>query len=106
MSRNSDSSISFGVGLLFGVLAGVAAGILYSPKPGNEMREEIKSFAGSFTKDLEPEIANTKNASTDLINKLVYSIEKQYSKINDAIKAGKMAAAKRKEELESGYSGE
>ena len=42
MCKASDSSVSFGVGLLFGVLAGVAGGILLSPKSGEEMRKEIK----------------------------------------------------------------
>jgi len=104
MSKCSDNSISFGLGLLFGVLGGVAAGILYSPKPGNEMRQDLKEAAGSIYRNLSPEADNSKTATLDIVNKVKFSVENQISRINDAIKAGKMAAAKRREELESDYN--
>ncbi|MFH0702523.1 MAG: YtxH domain-containing protein [bacterium] len=104
MSRNSDNSVSFGIGILFGVLTGVAAGILFSPKSGEKMREELKETVNKFSKDIPSDLAKTKTVSLDMINKLKYTIEKQIVRINESIKAGKMAAAKTKEELESGYN--
>lgn len=102
MSKGSDSSISFGVGLLFGVLAGVAAGVFFAPKSGKETRQELINITSNINKGQK--LDNCRSASVDMINRMKYTIEKQLNKINDAIKAGKMAAAKRKEEFESGYN--
>ncbi|EKE02837.1 MAG: hypothetical protein ACD_20C00326G0006 [uncultured bacterium] len=103
MSKASNSSVSFGVGLLFGVVAGVVSGVLLSPKPGEELRQDIKEAVDNLCQD-KKELNSCKSISVDLINKMKYTIEKQIAKMNGAIKAGKMAAAKRKEELESDYS--
>jgi gas vesicle protein len=104
MSNESDNSVSFGIGLLFGVLAGVAAGILYSPKSGTEMRQDLREIVNDLSGEIKPDIEGTKIASTDLINRVKCTVENQISKINSALKAGKMAAAKRREELESGIN--
>ncbi|OGI22539.1 MAG: hypothetical protein A2287_08340 [Candidatus Melainabacteria bacterium RIFOXYA12_FULL_32_12] len=101
MSKVADNSVSFGVGLLFGVIAGVVAGVLAAPKSGEEMRQELKETVSNLSQE-NKELTSCTSISVDLINKMKYTIEKQISKINDAVKAGKMAAAKRKEELESG----
>ena len=101
---SKDNSISFGVGLLFGVIAGVLSGVLLSPKPGEEIRKDLKDAVNCCLKDKEDDIDNCKTVSIDMINKMKFTIEKQISKIYDAVKAGKMAAAKRKEEIESGYN--
>jgi len=104
MSKGSDSSVSFGVGLLFGVLAGVATGILFSPKSGDEMRQDLKEIVNDIKGEIQPDIIGTKNVSTDVINRVKYTVECQISKINNALKAGRLAAAKHKEELESGIN--
>jgi gas vesicle protein len=98
----SKDSVSFGMGLLFGIVAGVAAGVVLAPKSGEEMRQDLKNVIQNISN--EDEINNCKNVSIDMINRMKYTIEKQLLKVNDAIKAGKMAAAKRREEMESGYS--
>ena len=38
-----DSSISFGVGLLLGVVGGVIAACLYAPKSGEETRKDVEN---------------------------------------------------------------
>ena len=86
MSKNSDDPMIFVAGTLFGIITGVIAGLALSPKSGREMRKEI-----------------VKKVSSDSIVRVKYTIENQINKINDALKAGRMAAAKRKEEMESGY---
>lgn len=83
MSKTSDDSMIFIAGTLFGVLTGVIAGLALSPRPGREVREEI-----------------AKKVSSDSVLRVKYSIEKQFEKIYGAVKAGRMAAAKRREELE------
>ena len=39
-----DSSISFGVGLLLGVVGGVIAAVLYAPKSGEETRKDLQKL--------------------------------------------------------------
>lgn len=104
MSRNADSSVSFGVGLLFGVLAGVAAGILFSPKSGEEMRQDLKDIVTEIKGDLNPDVQYARDKSTDMIERVKCVVEKQIWKVNNAIKAARLAAAKHKEELESGIN--
>ena len=104
MSKDSECPVIFGIGLLLGVVAGVAAGVLLAPKPGSEVREDLILIADKYTKDAFCDINCTKTASTVLINKIRLTIEKQISRIHEALKAGKMAAAKRQEELNSGFN--
>ncbi|MDD3149744.1 MAG: YtxH domain-containing protein [Candidatus Gastranaerophilales bacterium] len=101
MSRDSDNSISFGMGLLGGILAGIAVGILYAPQTGEKTREELKETIDTIKTNIKnkDDIFDKKNI--DMIDKIKYTFETQLSRLNDAIKAGKMASAKRKEENES-----
>jgi len=86
MSKNSDDSMIFVAGTLLGILAGTIAGITLSPRSGKEMRQEI-----------------VKKVSYDSMLKVKYSLENQISKIQEAVRAGRLAAAKQKEEAEAGY---
>ena len=55
-----DNSISFGMGLLAGILGGVVAAILYAPKSGAETREDIKNTVNDFAQRHAPEIKEAK----------------------------------------------
>ena len=102
MAKDTDNSISFGMGLLVGVVAGVIAGVLYSPKPGEELRKELKDTADRLSGTVPPEVAAAKEAGIQMIDKIKCQVEIQIQKINEALKAGRMAAAKQREEAESG----
>ena len=102
MSKDSDSSISFGIGLLGGVLAGIAAGILYAPKSGEEMRADLVKATKDFKEKLSPDVKTAKEIGLDMIDKAKASIELQFEKINQTLKAKRLAAAKAKEEAQSG----
>ena len=86
MKKNSDDAIVFVAGTLLGILTGLIAGLALSPKSGKEVREEI-----------------VKKVTSDQMKKVKYGIEDQINKIYNAVKAGRMAAAKRKEHSEAGY---
>lgn len=93
-----DSSISFGMGLLLGVLGGVAAAILYAPKSGAETREDIKNCVNDFAQKHAPEIKEAKKQALESLDMMKYKLEKQYNKINEHIKAKQMAKAREKED--------
>lgn len=86
MSKNSDDTIIFIAGTLLGIITGTIAGLALSPRSGKEIRQDI-----------------VQKVSSDSVLKVKYGIEKQMYKIHDTLKAGRMAAAKEKEEAEAGY---
>jgi gas vesicle protein len=61
-----------GKGLLVGFLTGAAVGsiiaLLFAPKSGRELREDIKSKSQEFIDDADKYIANAKDKASDLIN--------------------------------------
>ena len=63
---------NFGKGLMLGFLAGGAIGaafaLLYAPKSGKELREEIKSKSDIYLDDAEKYIAEAKDRAIILIN--------------------------------------
>lgn len=103
MSKNSDDYLIFTVGTLFGILAGVIAGVIYSPKSGAEMRKELRGMAKNITNEVPNDVDKAKKVFNTNIDRLKYTMENQINKINDAVKAGRMASAKEKEEQETGY---
>lgn len=96
MSRNSDDN--FMVGALLGIVGGVIAGIMYSPRPGVEMRQELKNMAKDFSKDVPVDVETAKDSFFKRVDKLKVALEKQIDTIDKAVKAKKLASAKRKEE--------
>lgn len=97
MSKD-DSSLNFGLGILLGVLGGIAAGILYSPKAGSEMREELKLVIDEFKEKVAPEIKEATKQAKNLIEQSKIRIERECQKINENQKAKKLARAKNKEQ--------
>jgi len=63
---------NFGKGLMLGFLAGGAIGaafaLLYAPKSGKELREEIRSKSDIYLDDAEKYLAEAKDRAINLIN--------------------------------------
>lgn len=110
MARNFDSDDDgFGlgswlVGLFLGLMGGVAIAVLTAPKSGNEMRGNIRETA----KELPDRMSELVDDSLDLyasgVNYLQLVMEEQTMRLKRAVAAGKLAAAKKREELEMGGS--
>ena len=92
-----DSSISFGVGLLRGVVGGVIAAVLYAPKSGEETRKDVENVITDIAEKYTPEIKEAKKQALTQIDVMRYRLEQQYNKINETIKAKQIAKAKQKE---------
>lgn len=97
MSKD-DNSIIFGMGLLAGILGGVAAAILYAPKSGKETREDVKNYINDFAQKHAPEIKEAKKQALESLDMMKYKLEKQYNKINEHIKAKQLAKARERED--------
>ena len=102
MSKENEG-ISFGLGILLGITAGVAAGILLAPSTGDEARKKIKEVIESCKSSLPEDVDYAKKAGLESLEKLKLSVEGQIKKVNECIKATKLASAKKKEDAESGF---
>ena len=89
-----DSSLGFAIGSLAGVIGGIAAGILFAPKSGEEARRELKETYEDLMQKYSPEITNAKKQAMEMIKSSKEKIEDTYKKFNDNIKAQKLAHAK------------
>ena len=97
MSREK-SSIGFGVGLIAGMVGGLAAGVLLAPKSGEESREKLKATVSELVQKYSPTVLDAKKQAFESIDLLRYKLESQYKKFNNMLKSKKMQKAK---ELES-----
>lgn len=95
-----DNSISFGVGLLMGVVGGVITAILYAPKSGEETRKDVENVITDMAQKYTPEINEAKRQALTSIDVMRYRLEQQYNKINESIKAKQIAKAKQKESID------
>ncbi len=61
-----------GKGLLIGILAGATVGsiiaLLYAPKSGKKLREDIKTKSQDFIDDADKYISNAKEKASQLVN--------------------------------------
>jgi gas vesicle protein len=93
---------SWFLGLIIGALGGATVALLTTPKSGNEVRGVLKKAAS----DVPNKVSDVLDDSLDLyalaINYCQLVIEEQSQRIKKAIAAGKLAAAKKREELELG----
>ena len=70
MSTEEDNGMSKGllIGLLTGGVLGAVIALLYAPKPGKELRADIKNKAGEMIDDAEEYINVAKSKAVDIIN--------------------------------------
>lgn len=62
-------SSKFGLGVIFGALAGAVAALLSAPKSGKETREELKKVADNFGADAEKKLKYLHGEASKLIEK-------------------------------------
>ena len=99
MCKEDKSSINFGLGLIAGVLGGLAAGVLFAPCPGSEMREKVKDTVCDLAEKYSPEVTEAKKQALESIDLLKYKLEKQYKKFADMLKSKKLRKAKELEDI-------
>lgn len=105
MSRNdeqNDSGMGLWLfGLLLGAVGGVTIAILTAPKSGTEMRGQLKETA----RTMPDRVTNIVDDSLDLyatgVNYLQVLLEEQTIRLKRAVAAGQLAAAKKREEIET-----
>lgn len=95
-----NSSLSFGIGLITGVIGGIIAGVLYAPDKGDESRKKLKTTVCNFAEKHSPSIIEAKKKALESIDLLKYKLERQYKKFDNMLKSKKMQKAKELEGTE------
>lgn len=107
MARSSgeyseSSASSWLLGLMVGALGGVAVAMLTAPRSGQEVRGAIRDTAKTVPDRLNELIDDSLDLYASTINYLQLVVEEQAMRLKRAVAAGKLAAAKKREELELG----
>jgi gas vesicle protein len=85
VDKNGLSSFLMGLGV------GVAVGILFAPKSGEETRELIKNKAGEGTDYLKNRSSEFRQNASDWVDKGKEAVRSQRESFSDAMQAGKQA---------------
>jgi gas vesicle protein len=85
MDKNGLSSFLLGLGV------GVAVGMLFAPKSGEETRELIKNKAGESGEYLKQRGAELKDTASGWVDKGKETLNRQKDTLNEAVDAGKQA---------------
>jgi gas vesicle protein len=101
---NSDASAFWLVGLCLGAAGGVALALLTAPKSGTEMRDDIQEQAKSVPGRVNNLLDDSLDLYASALNYCQLLMEEQTIRVKRAVAAGKLAAAKKREELETGSS--
>jgi gas vesicle protein len=90
------------LGLFVGILGGAAIALLTAPKSGQEVRSVLKKTASGVPDKLSEIVDDSLDLYASALNYCQLLVEDQTARIKRAVAAGKLAAAKKREELESG----
>lgn len=101
---NKNTSFSFGLGLLAGVVGGILAGVLYAPKTGEESREHLKDVVSDLAEKHSPEVKEARKQALESIDLIKYKLERQYRKLNHMLKSKKLQKAKELEDTEYDFN--
>jgi gas vesicle protein len=83
-----DSKLSY---FFLGLGVGVAAGVLFAPKSGNETRELIRGKANEGADYVKRRGAELKDNTTEVIDRSKESLRRHKDNLSAAVDAGKQA---------------
>lgn len=100
---NNRYDFDLPLGLFLGLLGGAIAGILFAPKPGKALQDDVQQFVNTLPDRLNTGLSQSKDRYHELVDKTRLSIENELAKRSYRKSAVRMAEAKRREEQEAGY---
>ncbi len=83
-----DSKLGY---FFLGLGVGVAAGLLFAPKSGEETRQLIRDRAADSGDYLKRQTTDLKSTAADLLDKSKDTLSKHRESITSAVEAGKQA---------------
>jgi len=91
-------------GLVIGAVGGATVAYLTAPKSGSEMRDTLQKSTQDVPERLSEIVDDSLDLYASFLNYAQLSLEEQTTRFKRAIAAGKLAAAKKREEIEMGGS--
>jgi gas vesicle protein len=102
--ESSGSLIVWLVGFFVGIFGGATLALLTTPKSGSEVRGVLKKSAHDVPSRLTEILDDSLDLYASAVNYFQLVVEEQGQRMKKAVAAGKLAAAKKREELELGGS--
>lgn len=102
MERRSASGLEVLGALMIGAVGGFALGMLLAPQSGSRTREQLAENLGDVSLRASELAENVRGNTESLINTTRTTIEEKLSLLNEAVEAGRKAAAYKREELIDG----
>lgn len=103
MAKDSgDGIFAFLTGFLLGTLGGAVVGLLWAPKSGAELRDDVWDLASTATDKMREDIHNPYGKTRGFIDKTRYRIEDGLDRVSQSRNAQRLAEAKRREAEASG----
>jgi len=99
--NEQDSGIgAWLIGLFIGAIGGVTVGLLTAPKSGKELRGDLREGAMALPERASELMDDTLDLYASGVNYAQLAVEEQTMRVKRAVQAGKLAAAKKREELD------
>lgn len=92
MSENSGGS-EFFKGFLFGGIAGAVIALLYAPKPGKEVRQDIRKISADLTDDAQVTLKSAQKKAETLFEETKKQLEELRKEAESALGDVKKKAA-------------
>ncbi len=89
-------------GLIVGALGGFAVGMLMAPQSGTRTREQLNDQMADLKVRTNEMLENVRGNTESLLASTRHTIEEKLQVLNEAMEAGKKAAAYKREELIEG----
>lgn len=104
MERRSASGWEVLGGLLVGAVGGFALGMLLAPQSGRTTRSQLGENLGDMGLRASELAENVRGNTESLLSTTRTTIEEKLALLNEAVEAGRKAAAYKREELIEGES--
>lgn len=98
MSNNGNGGLEFFKGFLFGGIVGAVVSLLYAPKSGKEMREDIRQKSLEFKGDAEAQIELVQKRAEELLEETKQQLSELRKQAESAVAEAKGTAAGKLEE--------
>lgn len=89
-------------GLVVGAALGFVAGMLFAPQPGGRTRDQLSENLSDLRLRTNEMMDNLKGNTESLISSTRSTIEEKLALLNEAVEAGRKAAAYKRDELIEG----
>jgi gas vesicle protein len=98
--EDRDVALSLLAGVGIGAIIGAVTALLLAPKPGNEIRDDLKHAADDLRHKSEELISDWSSTMEEQLQRSKKLYEETRSKLQQALDAGRKAMSQKKEEIQ------